>query len=167
MTAGAAAAIRPAGGLADLEFVRTLFEEYAAELGVDLGFQGFAEEVATLPGAYAPPRGLLLLAWSADVPAGCAGLRPLGPDVCELKRLFVRPAYRGRGLARQLSTAALGEARARGYRRIRLDTLPGMVEAQRLYRDLGFREIAPYRANPVPGAVFMELDLAPPLEARS
>ncbi len=166
MTASAVAAIRPAGRPAEIEIVRRLFEEYAGELGVDLGFQGFAEEVATLPGAYAPPRGVLLLAWSADVPAGCAGVRPLGPDVCELKRLFVRLAYRGRGLARQLSMAALGEARARGYRRIRLDTLPGMVEAQRLYRELGFQEIAPYRANPVPGAVFMELALAPSPEPR-
>jgi putative acetyltransferase len=167
VTASVVAAIRPAGGPADMEIVRRLFEEYAAELGVDLGFQGFAEEVATLPGAYAPPRGVLLLAWSADAPAGCAGVRPLSPDACELKRLFVRPAYRGRGLARQLSMAALGEARARNYERIRLDTLPGMVEAQRLYRDLGFQEIAPYRPNPVPGAVFMELALAPSAEPRS
>ena len=167
MTAGAGAAIRPAGGPAEIEIVRGLFEEYAGELGVDLGFQGFAEEVATLPGTYAPPRGVLLLAWSADVPAGCAGVRPLGPDVCELKRLFVRPAYRGRGLARQLSMAALAEARARNYGRIRLDTLPGMIEAQRLYRDLGFREIAPYRANPVRGAVFMELVLAASPDRRS
>ncbi|HEY8106445.1 MAG TPA: GNAT family N-acetyltransferase [Gemmatimonadales bacterium] len=166
MTASAVAAIRPAGGPAEIEVVRRLFEEYAAELGVDLGFQGFEEEVATLPGAYAQPRGALLLAWSADLPAGCAGVRPLGPDVCELKRLFVRPAYRGRGLARQLSMAVLAEARARDYRRIRLDTLPGMVEAQRLYRDLGFQEIAPYRANPVPGARFMELALTASPKAR-
>ena len=93
------------------------------------------------------------------LPAGCAGVRPLGPDVCELKRLFVRPAYRGRGLARQLSTAALAEARARDYRRIRLDTLPGMVEAQRLYRDLGFRRSPPTGRTPCPARVFMELAL--------
>jgi GNAT superfamily N-acetyltransferase len=155
----AGTAVRPARGPAEIEAVRRLFSEYAAELGVDLGFQGFAEELTTLPGAYAEPRGVLLLAWADDVPAGCAGVRPLGADGCELKRLFVRPPYRGRGLARRLSTAALDAARSLGYRRIRLDTLPGMIEAQRLYRELGFREIAPYRPNPVPGAIFLELDL--------
>jgi len=158
----AVAAVRPANRPEEIEIVRQLFEEYAAELAVDLGFQGFAEELATLPGAYAPPSGVLLIAWAADAPAGCAGVRPLGPDTCELKRLFVRPAYRGRGLARRLSAAALAEARSRGYRRIRLDTLPSMVEAQSLYRDLGFHEIAPYRPNPVSGAVFMELALTQP-----
>jgi putative acetyltransferase len=163
VTRSAVAAVRPANGPEEIAIVRQLFEEYAGELAVDLSFQGFAEELATLPGAYAAPRGVLLLAWAVDVPAGCAGVRPLGPDVCELKRLFVRPAYRGRGLARHLSVAALDEARSRGYRRIRLDTLPGMVEAQRLYRDLGFSEIAPYRPNPVTGAVFLELALPPPL----
>ena len=162
MTGSAVAAVRPANRPEEIEIVRQLFEEYAAELAVDLGFQGFAEELAALPGAYAAPGGVLLLAWAADAPAGCAGVRPLGADTCELKRLFVRPAYRGRGLARRLSTAALGEARSRGYRWIRLDTLPGMVEAQRLYRNLGFREIPAYRPNPVPGAVFMELALTRP-----
>lgn len=155
----AAGPIRAARGPDEVEIVRRLFVEYATALGIDLGFQGFPEELATLPGAYAAPRGTLLLAWVDGAPAGCVGLRPLDADTCELKRLFVRPAYRGRGLARQLSTAALAEARSRGYMRIRLDTLPTMVEAQALYRALGFREIGPYRASPVDGTVFMELAL--------
>jgi putative acetyltransferase len=161
----AAGLIRAARGPDEVEIVRGLFVEYATALGLDLGFQGFPEELATLPGAYAAPRGVLLLAWVDGVPAGCVGLRPLDADTCELKRLFIRPAYRGRGLARQLSTAALAEARNRGYTRIRLDTLPTMVEAQALYRALGFHEIEPYRASPVPGTVFMELALG--REARS
>ncbi|MGE5231119.1 MAG: GNAT family N-acetyltransferase [Deltaproteobacteria bacterium] len=159
MSGAEAALIRKATGPHEIEVVRGLFAEYAAELPVDLGFQGFAEELATLPGAYAGPGGVLLLAWADDLPAGCAGVRPLEPGACELKRLYVRPAFRGRGLARRLAAAALAEARDRGYARVRLDTLPGMIEAQRLYRTLGFREIGPYRANPVPGAKYMELAL--------
>ena len=157
MSRGPILSVRPATGVEDIATARQLFLEYAEGLGVDLGFQGFAEELATLPGPYAEPDGVLLLAWVGAVPAGCAGLRPLAPGTCELKRLFVRPAHRGHGLARQLSAAALAHARSRGYRVVRLDTLPGMVEAQRLYGQLGFREIAPYRPNPVPGARFMEL----------
>ena len=159
MSVAEAVAIRPATGLHEIDVVRALFAEYAAELPVDLAFQGFAEELATLPGAYAAPGGVLLLAWADDLAAGCVGLRPLAPGACELKRLYVRPAFRGRGLARLLAGAALAEARARRFVRILLDTLPGMVEAQRLYRTLGFREIGPYRANPVPGAKYMELAL--------
>jgi ribosomal protein S18 acetylase RimI-like enzyme len=159
MNGAAGGSIRAAGGPDEIEIVRGLFVEYATALGIDLGFQDFPEELATLPGAYAPPRGALLLAWVEDVPAGCVGIRPLAADTCELKRLFVRPAYRGRGIARRLSASALAEARSRGYSRIRLDTLPTMVEAQALYRALGFREIAPYRPSPVPGTVFMELSL--------
>lgn len=151
--------IRPATAPHEIEVVRALFAEYAAELPVDLAFQGFAEELATLPGAYAGPGGVLLLAWADDLAAGCVGLRPFAPGACELKRLYLRPAFRGLGLARRLTTAALAEARGRRYARILLDTLPGMVEAQRLYRTLGFREIGPYRTNPVPGAKYMELAL--------
>lgn len=154
-----AASIRAATGAHEIEVVRALFAEYAAELPVDLAFQGFAEELATLPGAYAGPGGVLLLAWVDDLAAGCVGLRPLAPGACELKRLYVRAAFRGRGLARRLTAAALAEARSRRYARILLDTLPGMIEAQRLYWALGFREIGPYRANPVPGAKYMELAL--------
>jgi ribosomal protein S18 acetylase RimI-like enzyme len=154
-------AIRSAHGPEEIEAVRRLFAEYAAELPVDLGFQGFTEELATLPGVYGAPRGVLLLAWSDGVPAGCVGVRPLDAATGELKRLYVRPAYRGRGLARGLATAALAEARSRGYARILLDTLPTMIEAQRLYKGLGFREIQPYRPNPVVGAKYMELLLGP------
>jgi len=161
MTVRVPPTIRPAHGPDDIEAVRLLFAEYAAELRVDLGFQGFTEELATLPGVYCAPRGVLLLAWSDGVPAGCVGVRPLDAAAGELKRLYVRPAYRGRGLARRLATAALAEARSRGYSRILLDTLPTMIEAQRLYKDLGFREIQPYRPNPVAGTKYMELPLGP------
>jgi ribosomal protein S18 acetylase RimI-like enzyme len=165
VTAGIA--IVPASDGADVEQARALFLEYAASLGVDLAFQRFDQEVAGLPGDYAPPRGRLLLAL-ADEPAaprraaGCVALRPLAPGVCEMKRLYVRPPWRGTGLGRRLVLALLGEARALGYEGMRLDTLPGMEPALALYRSLGFRPVAPYYPNPIPGAVFMELALGPP-----
>lgn len=145
---------------AEVEVVATLFREYAASLGVDLSFQGFAEELATLPGAYAPPRGALLLASEEGKPLGCVGLRPLDwPEVAELKRLYVRPKARGKALGRRLSEAAIAAAKAAGYRSVRLDTLPSMAAAQRLYEALGFRETEAYRFNPVPGTRYMELAL--------
>jgi GNAT superfamily N-acetyltransferase len=144
-----------AAGEEDLEEIRALFAEYAASLPFDLGFQGFEHELAGLPGAYAPPRGALLLAPGA----GCAALRPLAADACELKRLYVRPSARGGGLGRALTLAAIDAARGIGYGRIRLDTVPGMERAQALYERLGFVEIAPYRENPIPGARFLELEL--------
>ncbi len=140
----------------DLTSVRALLREYEASLGVSLDFQGFDEEVAELPGAYAPPDGALLIA--AD-DAGCVALRRIDDETCELKRLYVRPAWRGHGLGRQLTLAALDRARTLDYRHVRLDTLPGMERAQALYAELGFREIAPYRPIPVPGARFLEHDL--------
>lgn len=151
--------IVPAATNERLEHVTALFREYEQSLGVDLSFQGFAQELASLPGAYAPPRGRLLIVMDGDAPAGCVALRPLGDDVCEMKRLYVRPSLRGRGAGRMLASRILEEARGIGYRTMRLDTLPHMKEAIALYEALGFRRIAPYYANPVPGAVYMERPL--------
>lgn len=138
---------------------RTLFGEYADSLGIDLSFQNFEEERRELPGDYAPPRGVLLLAVEPEGTLGCAALRPVDAETAEMKRLYLRPAARGRGLGRSLAEAILAEARRLGYRRIRLDTLPGMESAQALYRALGFRVIPAYTFNPIPGTLFMECDL--------
>jgi putative acetyltransferase len=143
-----------------LSIVRELFQEYAASLGVDLGFQDFDREVATLPGRYAPPRGCILLAYVDDAPAGCIAMRPLVEQRCEMKRLWVRAGYRGLRLGEQLSRALIEHARGLGYTAMRLDTLAAMQPAQRLYRALGFREIPPYYPNPLPGTVYMERALA-------
>lgn len=152
-----APSIRQAVSTADIAHARSLFEEYAAWLAVDLCFQGFAEELATLPGAYAPPRGRLFLA-GAD-PIGCIALRPLSEDVGEVKRLYVRPAARGTGLGEALVSALLSDARAVGYRELKLDTLEWMRDARRLYERLGFAQCSPYYHNPLPGAVYMSIAL--------
>lgn len=157
--AAARVSITEVSGGKELGTVRRLFEEYAAGLGIDLCFQGFDEELAALPGGYARPDGRLLLANVADEVAGCAALRRLEPDVCEMKRLYVRPGFRGMGVGRRLTQMIIAEACAAGYRRMRLDTLPSMIRALALYRQLGFREIPPYRNNPVEGAVYLELQL--------
>ena len=152
--------IREAQGPDDIEQVRLLFLDYQAAIDVDLCFQGFAEELASLPGAYARPAGRLLLAAEGAAVLGGVGLRPLtGPD-CEMKRLFVRPAGRGAGLGRRLAERLIVEARAAGYRRMLLDTLPQMKEAHALYRSLGFSEVAPYYPNPIAGACYFALNLA-------
>ena len=143
-----------------VETCRELFREYQRGLGVSLCFQGFDRELAGLPGDYAPPRGRLYLALAGGKPAGCAALRPLFHRDAEIKRLYVRPAYRGSGLGRILAVRIIEEARALGYDNLKLDTLPGMKAAQRLYEDLGFRDTAPYNDNPVGGVRFMALDLA-------
>ncbi len=147
---------------AEVEAVASLFREYAASLGLDLGFQGFSEELAGLPGDYRPLRGALFLAVENGVAIGCVGLRPLEwPRIAELKRLYVRPHDRGHGLGTLLSQAALSVAREAGYRLVRLDTLPTMLAARCLYKTLGFSEIEAYRFNPVPGARYLELVLNP------
>jgi ribosomal protein S18 acetylase RimI-like enzyme len=143
----------------DLEVVRELIEEYVRALGVDLGFQEIERELADLPGTYGPPGGVILLARVSGEIAGCVALRALEEDACEMKRLYVRPAFRGTGLGRQLALELIGRARALGYRRMRMDTLPQMQAARKLYTSLGFREIEAYRFNPVPGTAFMELAL--------
>ena len=143
----------------DLFEVRNLFEEYADSLGIDLDFQGFDEELAELPGEYGSPGGCLLLAlWKGQV-AGCVALRKFRPGICEMKRLYTKPQFRGLGIGRALCEEVIGWARRLGYERMRLDTLPSMEEAKGLYGSLGFREIEPYRFNPVEGASFMELTL--------
>ena len=154
--------IRPATGPGDLEVVRALFREYEQSLGVDLRYQGFAEELATLPGRYAEPCGRLLLASDGETPLGCVALRPLGADLCEMKRLYLRSEARGKGLGRTLATRMIDEARAIGYRAMRLDTLPSMTEAIAMYRGLGFRPIAPYYQSPIAGTLYLELALVSP-----
>jgi putative acetyltransferase len=152
--------IRNADGSADFAAARALFEEYQQSLGFSLCFQNFDAELAGLPGAYAPPEGRLLLAFSGDEPAGCIALRKIGEEICEMKRLWVRPAFRGTGLGRRLAESVMAEAGAIGYRRIRLDTLPSMAAAQALYLSLGFADIPPYNDHPIEGTRFMEATLA-------
>ena len=144
----------------EIASVRELFTEYAQSLGFSLCFQDFDRELAHLPGDYAPPGGRLLLATVEAVPAGCAALHSLAPEICEMKRLYVRPQFRGRGLGRLLAERIMAEARKIGYRKIRLDTVaPVMQTAVAMYLNLGFREIAPYRTNPIAGALYLERSL--------
>lgn len=146
-----------------MEAVRDIFREYADSLGIDLAFQHFDEELAGLPGEYAPPRGQILLAMVGDSVAGCCALRPLDaadyPNASEMKRLYVRKAFRGFGLGRQLAEAMLDVARQAGYACVLLDTLDGMESARALYADLGFEEIPPYYHNPLEGSHYLKVDI--------
>ena len=144
---------------ADIETVRRLFLEYEKWLGISLCFQNFAQEVASLPDEYGPPGGRLVLARWEGTTAGCIALRRLDDAACEMKRLYLRGEYRGRGFGFRLAAECIATARRLGYTRMRLDTLPVMQDAIALYRALGFRDIAPYRDNPVPGTLYLELDL--------
>jgi putative acetyltransferase len=152
--------IRDAEAAADIELARTLFLEYAQALGFSLCFQGFDQELAGLPGKYARPHGRLLLAANDGQAAGCVGLRALEDGICEMKRLYVRPEFRGKSIGRLLAERVISEARAIGYTRMRLDTVAGtMADAVALYRRLGFVEIPPYCENPNAGVLYMELSL--------
>jgi ribosomal protein S18 acetylase RimI-like enzyme len=143
----------------DYGTARALFEEYARTLGADLCFQGFAEELESLPSMYGPPGGCLLIAWRDGRAVGCVAMRTLEPGVCEMKRLFVTREARGMGLGKELASAIVERARTSGYRTMVLDTLRSMVEARVIYRSLGFVQRAPYYANPLPDVAFMELRL--------
>jgi ribosomal protein S18 acetylase RimI-like enzyme len=142
-----------------IDEVRRLLHEYEVSLPVSLCFQDFEKELADLPGEYAPPRGKLLLGSLNGQVAGCVALRGLDDETCEMKRLYLRPGFRGKSAGRALATAIIGEARKLGYKKMRLDTLATMREARTLYDSLGFKRIEAYRHNPTPGAVFMELQL--------
>ena len=144
----------------DVDLARGLFREYQRSLNVDLCFQDFEQELATLPGEYAPPFGRLFLLYEDNDLAGCVALRKIDDETCEMKRLFVRPDFRGRQLGKRLAEAVIDESRVIGYKRMKLDTLPIMTTAITMYRSLGFKPTSPYRHNPVPGALFMELDLS-------
>ncbi len=147
----------------EMDDVRQIFQEYADSLEVDLDFQGFESEIAELPGEYAPPRGQILLALVDGAIAGCCALRPIDdcdyPNAAEMKRLYVRKAFRGFGLGRQLADAILDAARRQGYAHVLLDTLDDMESARALYNDLGFESIDPYYHNPIPGAHYLKVDL--------
>lgn len=145
-----------AGRLAQAKF---LLMEYVETLGIDLSFQNFQAEVDTFPAGYLAPEGALILALREDEAVGCIGVRQLDADVCEMKRLYVRDTARGYGLGRALCLAALNAGSDLGYARMRLDTLPSMAPARNLYRQLGFKEIAPYYHNPISGTSFMERSL--------
>ena len=152
--------VRQAESPEQIAAIRELFLEYSQSLGFSLCFQSFDKELAGLPGDYAPPEGRLLLATHDRAPAGCVALHKLDSGICEMKRLYVRPQFRGKGLGRALAERVIADAQQIGYKRLRLDTVePMMRSAVAMYRRLGFREIAPYRENPIAGALYMELQL--------
>ena len=143
----------------DLANIKELFIEYAESLGVDLSFQGFEEELNTLPGKYAEPEGCIILASVEDAPAGCVALRKINNEICEMKRLYVKSQFRSLGLGKKLANSIIEKARELGYEYIRLDTLPTMKRAQEMYREMGFYEIEPYIYNPVEGTRYLEKKL--------
>jgi putative acetyltransferase len=147
----------------DRATVEALFREYVASLAEDISFQNVDEELGTLPGKYARPGGVVLIARAGADAAGAVGYRMVEPGVAEMKRLYVRPAFRGSGLGRELANELIEDARSRGYRTMLLDTLASMASARALYRDLGFVAVAPYYDNPLPGVMYMALELIPPL----
>ena len=151
--------ILPARFPLDEAVVRQLFRQYSERIGVDLSFQDFDAELASLPGKYAPPAGRVILAWHGTEAKGCVALRPVDATTCEMKRLYVRPEARGQELGRRLAERICSEGRSAGYRRICLDTLPTMASALGLYQSMGFRRVDPYIFNPIPGAVFLALVL--------
>ncbi len=165
--APSALSIRPAGA-EDTDVVARLFRDYEAWLGVSLCFQGFEEELAGLPGAYAAPAGGLWLGWQERKPVGVVGLKPLGDDGdCEMKRLWVEPSMQGQGLGWRLAQTCIEAARGKGYRRMRLDTLPKLAKAIEIYRTMGFKPSSPYYDNPLPGVLYLEKDLASDVTVRA
>ena len=152
--------VQSATSLREVGLIRDLFIEYASSLGFDLSFQNFQKELDDLPGDYSPPNGRLLLGFHDSDPVGCVALREISEEICEMKRLYVCPRCRGLGLGKRLATKVIADAREIGYRKVRLDTVPAMRAAITLYVSLGFKEIEPYRYNPIEGTKFMELDLA-------
>jgi ribosomal protein S18 acetylase RimI-like enzyme len=142
-----------------IEYAKTLIREYAESLEFDLAFQNFDQEMDDFPGQYALPKGRLYIAMDENNPVGCVALRDLGDGICEMKRLYVRPSYRGRNVGRLLAETVIDAAGELGYDRMRLDTIPSMKQANVLYKGLGFKEIAPYRFNPIESATFFELNL--------
>ncbi|HWL08197.1 MAG TPA: GNAT family N-acetyltransferase [Planctomicrobium sp.] len=151
--------IIPVQSQQEIDIIRNLFMEYARSLDFDLGFQNFEDELSELPGRYASPDGRLLLGLVGDEPAGCVALRKLAPEICEMKRLWVRPSFRGKGLGRQLAAAVIEEAVTAGYHLMRLDTVASMSSAVSLYRQIGFYETTPYTHNPLSNALFLEKSL--------
>jgi GNAT superfamily N-acetyltransferase len=156
--------IRLATSLEGVAIVRRLLREYQNAIGANIGFRGFESELARIHGKYAPPAGRLYPAFDDGQAVGCTGRRKLAEDICEWKRLYVRPDYRGRGIARKLVVRAINDARKIGYRSMRLDTLRSMLPARKLYRSLGFKAVRPYTHDPVPGALFFELALRQALD---
>jgi len=149
----------PAESKESVEQTRKLFLEYASSLDFKLCFQDFDKELSSLPGEYAPPNGRLYLAFERSEPVGCVGLRRLEEGACEMKRLYVKPNHRREGIGRALAELVIGDARDIGYSKMRLDTVTAMIPAITLYRLLGFKEIPPYRHNPIASAIYLELDL--------